>query len=90
MRRNNFIVSALVAIATFAALSAFVHRPYYGWHRGWGWGHPGYYNDRYHESDRYDRNRYDNRNEDRKNNSDRNNNDDAGQQPATRDSVDRY
>jgi hypothetical protein len=49
MRRNNFLVGALVAIVTFVSLSAFVGRPW-DWHRGWR-QHRCYYDDRY-----YDRN----------------------------------
>jgi hypothetical protein len=47
MRRNSFLIGLLTAVLTFAALSAFVHRPY-GWHRGWRHDRC-YYNDRYHD-----------------------------------------
>jgi hypothetical protein len=47
MRRNNFLVAAVVAIVTFASLSAFVHRPW-GWHRTWRYRHC-YYDNRYDE-----------------------------------------
>lgn len=46
MRRSNFLIAALTAIITFAALSAFVQRP---WHRGWR--HHCYY-DRYENNER--------------------------------------
>jgi len=50
-RRNNFLIAALVAAATYATLSAFIPRPY-GWHRGWRHHH--YYDDQHHDHrDRY-------------------------------------
>jgi hypothetical protein len=51
MRRGKFLVAILAAIATFAILSAFVHRPY-GWHHGWGWRHHHHYYDDHREHDR--------------------------------------
>lgn len=51
MRRNNFLIGALVAIITFVTLSAFVHRP---WGR-YGPGHGRWRNDNcyYHGHDRH-------------------------------------
>jgi len=48
MRRNNFWITALVALITFVSLSAFVHRPWgwHGYHHGrWGNDHCYYDND---------------------------------------------
>jgi hypothetical protein len=52
MRRNNFLITAIVAVITFASLSAFVHRSW-GWHRGWRHGYC-YYNDNDHNNKRKD------------------------------------
>ncbi len=35
MRRGNFLIAFLVAVATYIALSAFVGQRTWGWHRGW-------------------------------------------------------
>ncbi|HTE09188.1 MAG TPA: hypothetical protein VK628_10480 [Flavitalea sp.] len=59
-RRNNFLIAALVAAATYATLSAFIQRPY-GWHRGWRHHH--YYEDRH--RDRYNDGNDPRRNDDR-------------------------
>jgi hypothetical protein len=56
MKRGNFMLAALVAIATFATLSAFVHRPY-GWHRGGYWRHERCYHDDRRPQDRSFRDR---------------------------------
>ncbi len=61
-RRNNFLIAALVAAATYATLSAFMPRPY-GWHRGW---RHHYYDDRHHDHrDRYNDGNDARRNDDR-------------------------
>jgi hypothetical protein len=54
MRRNSFLIGAVVALATYAALAAFVRRPW-GWYRGWRYHHC-YYDDRYRDRD-WDRGR---------------------------------